>query len=65
MKSIEVTAKTIDEAISEGLDKLGVAIGDVTVNILEEGSKGLFGFFGSRPAKVRLTLNEEENESTI
>lgn len=63
MKSIEVTAKTIDEAISEGLDKLGVAIGDVTVNILEEGSKGLFGFFGSRPAKVRLTLNEEENES--
>ena len=60
MKSYEFTARTTEEAISKGLEELGVSISDVTVDILEEGSKGLFGLFGSRPAKVRLTLIEEE-----
>ena len=61
MKSYEFTARTKEEAISAGLEQLGVSISDVTVDTLEEGSKGLFGLFGSRPAKVRLTLKEEEN----
>ena len=62
MKSYEVSARTIEEAISQGLEHLGASISDVTVDILEEGSKGLFGLFGSRPAKVRLTMKEEESE---
>lgn len=65
MKSQEVSAKTIEEAISLGLEQLGASISDVTVDILEEGSKGLFGLFGSRPAKVRLTLKEEEPEDSL
>ena len=64
MKSVEISARTTEEAISEGLEKLGVTLSDVTVDILEEGSKGLFGLFGSRPAKVRLTLNEDDNEDS-
>ena len=60
MKSYESSAKTIEEAISAGLEKLGASISDVTIDVLEEGSKGLFGLFGSRQAKVRLTLKEEE-----
>ena len=64
MQSIEISSRTIDEAISEGLQQLGVSIGDVTVDILEEGSKGLFGFFGSRPARVRLTVNQEEEDDS-
>ncbi|MDO5327833.1 MAG: RNA-binding cell elongation regulator Jag/EloR [Clostridia bacterium] len=60
MKEYEVSARTIEEAISQGLEHLGVSISDVTVDVLEEGSKGLFGLFGSRPAKVRLTMKEEE-----
>ena len=65
MKNYEVSARTIEEAISNGLEHLGVSISDVTVDILEEGSKGLFGLFGSRPAKVRLTLKEEEAEENM
>ena len=61
MKDYEVSARTIEEAISQGLEHLGVSISDVTVDVIEEGSKGLFGLFGSRPAKVRLTLKEEES----
>ena len=60
MKSYESSAKPIEEAISAGLEKLGASISDVTIDVLEEGSKGLFGLFGSRQAKVRLTLKEEE-----
>lgn len=62
MRSYESSAKTIEEAISAGLDALGVAISDVDVQIIDEGSKGLFGLFGSRLAKVRLTVKEEEDD---
>lgn len=65
MKTYESSAKTIEEAISAGLEHLGVSIGEVTIDILEEGSKGLFGLFGSRLAKVRLTLKDQEEEESI
>ena len=59
MKSYESSAKTVEEAISQGLAHFGAAINDVTIDILSEGSKGLFGLFGSKQAKVRLTLKAE------
>ena len=60
MRTYESSAKTLQEAIEAGLEALGVSISDVTVETLDEGSKGLFGLFGSRLAKVRLTVKEEE-----
>ena len=36
MKNYEVSARTIEEAISNGLEHLGVSISDVTVDILED-----------------------------
>ena len=60
MRSYEATAKTTEEAIALGLEKLGVSITDVIVDVIDEGSKGLFGLFGSRQAKVRLTVKEVE-----
>ena len=65
MSTYESTGKTVEEAISEGLKKLGLSIGEVQVDILEEGSKGLFGLFGSKTARVRLTVKEEERRETV
>ena len=65
MKVYEYSARTIQEAIDQGLEELGVAISDVTVDVLEEGSKGLFGLFGSRPAKVRITMKDEEDTDDV
>ena len=65
MKVYEYSARTIQEAIDQGLAELGVAISDVTVDVLEEGSKGLFGLFGSRPAKVRITMKDEEDTDDV
>jgi len=62
MRTYEASAKTVEEAIEKGLEQLGVSIGDVDVQVLEEGSKGLFGLFGSRLAKVRLTVKEAEED---
>lgn len=62
MRTYESSAKTIEEAISAGLEALGASISDVTVDIIDEGSKGLFGLFGSRQAKVRLTMKETEED---
>lgn len=64
MRSIESSAKTIEDAIRQGLEKLDVSLGDVTIDIIQEGSKGLFGM-GSKDAKVRLTVKEDEQESDI
>ena len=62
MRQYEASARTKEEAIELGLQELGVSIGDVDVQVVEEGSKGLFGLFGSRPVKVRLTVKDSEED---
>ena len=62
MKTREFTGKTTEEAIQNGLTELGATIADVHVDVLQEGAKGLFGFFGSRPARVRITVMEDDSE---
>ena len=59
MKSIEVSAKTLDDAITAALLQLGASSDQVNIEVLEEGSKGILGMFG-RDAKVRATLKEDE-----
>jgi spoIIIJ-associated protein len=56
--NLEVIAPTIEEAIEKGLGDLGLPEEAVEVEILDEGSKGLFGI-GSRQARVRLTIKSE------
>lgn len=58
MKSIEITGKTVKDAISAGLAQLGCNSADVDIQVLEMGTPGLFGLFG-KPAKVKLTVKEK------
>ena len=55
MQSIEITAKTKDEAVASALAELGVSIDEVEIEVLEEGTKGFLGF-GNKDAKVRVSL---------
>lgn len=52
---IEIIAPSPEEAIAEGLQELGLSEEDVQIEILDEGSKGLFGL-GSRQSRVKLTV---------
>ena len=59
--SIEVTGKSIEDAVKKGLKKLNRKIEDIDIEVLDE-SKGGFFSFGSNKAKVRLTvINPEED----
>jgi|TARA_B100002003_G_C14061839_1_gene511133 spoIIIJ-associated protein len=61
MEELEVGAKTVDEAIEQALDKLGLDRSEVEINIISKGKAGIFGF-GAEEAKVvvkRLTGNTD------
>lgn len=59
--SIEVEAGTVDEAVANALASLGAAEREVEVEVLESGSRGLFGI-GSRLARVRVTRRRAEGD---
>ncbi len=65
MKSIEKSARTQEEAIQAALEELNASITDVEVKVLDEGSKGLFGLFGSRLARVLVTLKTSDMEEEL
>ncbi len=54
--TLEVLADTVEEAISQGLNELGLTAADVSVEVLDSGGKGFLGL-GKRQVRVRLTVN--------
>lgn len=54
MNSIEKSGKTVDEAIDLAVEELGVCRENVEYEVLDEPSKGLFGLFGGKMARVRV-----------
>lgn len=53
MDYIEVTGKTVEDARTEALIKLGTTSDQIEVEILEKGSSGFLGI-GSKPAVIRV-----------
>jgi len=60
---IEIIAPSPEEAIEKGLLELGLSEDDVQIEVLDEGSKGLFGL-GSRLSRVRLTVRKTSEVDT-
>ena len=53
--TLEVIAPSVEEALAQGLGELGLTEKDVDVEVLDEGSRGLFGI-GSRQARIRISI---------
>lgn len=53
MRYLETEGKTVEEAIEKALSQLGLARNEVMIDVLEEGSRGIFSF-GSRLARIRV-----------
>ena len=64
MAFVEKTAKTVEEAVAAALKELNITAEEAVIEVLEEGKKGLFGFFG-KDAKVRVTAKEVVVEETV
>ena len=54
MESIEASGKSVEEAITQALARLGKRRDEVDIAVLQEPSRGAFGL-GSRDARVRVT----------
>ncbi|MCH5339920.1 MAG: protein jag [Acetatifactor sp.] len=55
MNYIEISAKTVDEAITEACQKLGVTSDKLEYEVIEEGSSGFLGI-GSKPAVIKAAV---------
>jgi len=72
MESVEVSARTVDEAIDIALEDLGLKRSQVEIEVLTPGKPGLFGL-GGEQARVRVTAlvettrrpGEEEEEEPV
>jgi len=64
MSSIEVTGKTIEDAVRSGLVRLGKIKEEVNIEVLAEPKSGFLGF-GSKPAVVRLTEKSDKKASVV
>ena len=53
-KELILSAKTVDEALANAANELGVSVDALEYTVLEEAKKGLFGL-GAAPAKVQVT----------
>jgi len=58
-RSVEASGKDVEEAIAQGLAELGKTRDEVEVEVLSEGSRGLFGL-GAEEARVRIRTIESQ-----
>jgi len=61
--ALEVKGKDVEFAITAGLNEMHLSFDQVTVEILDEGSKGFLGF--GRSAVVRLTPKQESRNDAV
>ena len=62
MEFIEVSAKTVSEAITEACQKLGVTSDKLEYEVVTEGSTGFLGF-NAKPAIIKARVKSSVNET--
>ena len=61
--TLEIIAPTVEEALAQGLAQLGLPAEAVSMEVLDAGTKGLFGL-GGRQVRVRLTIKSDEKPAS-
>ena len=64
MEFREITAKTVDEAITKACLEFGISSDNLEIEVVREGTSGFFGI-GSKPAIIRVRRKAEEEEFNI
>ena len=62
MEKIEVTGKTVEEALTNASLELKTASDNLEYEVIEKGSSGLFGFINSKPAKILVWKKETDED---
>lgn len=65
MRQITATGQTVDEAVESALAQLKTTKDRTEIDVIDEGKKGIFGLFGTRPAVVKVTVKIDAVEETV
>lgn len=61
MEYIEVTGKSVEEAITNACTKLGIPSDKLDYEVIDKGNSGFLGIFNSKPAKIKAREKQEES----
>lgn len=59
MKTLEMTGKTVNEALENALKSLNLTEDRVEYEVLDEGSKGFLNLIGAKPAKILVKVKKD------
>ena len=62
MNSMEFSGKNVDEALANALKELKVTQDKITYEVIDEGSKGLLGLIGTKPAVIKVEMIKIERD---
>jgi spoIIIJ-associated protein len=62
MEWVVTTGRTVEEAVDHALDQLGVDENEIEYEVEDEGTKGLLGRFGARPARIKARVRPVSRE---
>ncbi|MBS4175194.1 RNA-binding cell elongation regulator Jag/EloR [Bacillus sp. FJAT-49736] len=62
MKEVTAKGQSVEEAVESALRNLNTTKDRINVRVIDEGKKGLFGLFGSRPAVVHVQVKPDPIE---
>lgn len=66
MKEISISSKTYDEALNKAIIELGTTSDNIDINVVQEGSEGFLGIFGSKPWIIKFKVKEDiESENKV
>ena len=62
MSALEVTGRTVDEAVKTALTTLGIREDNAVIDVLDEPSQGLLGLIGNKSARVMVSAKYNPGE---
>lgn len=62
MEYIEVTGKSVEEAITNACTKLGIPSDKLDYEVIDKGNSGFLGIFNSKPAKIKARENRKNQK---
>ena len=62
---MQFSGKNVEEAIANALRELNVTEDKITYEVIEEGTKGLLGLIGTKPAIIEVTVKPVERDLKV
>jgi len=62
VRTVTATGESVQDAVQSALKQLNITEDQATIQIIDEGKKGIFGLFGAKPAIVKVSQQTAPKE---